>query len=328
MDMGMVRASLAGTALGCASAMAVGRGSLWWFAVPVALAVLVLATEHRRWRRGTVAAAVAGLPVAAGLGALAYPQHAAGAINSTLVAAALLMVGASVVGWRAALHYQREEGRRAQELLRVEQERRSAQIREALVDQRVRLAEELHDGIGHRLNHAVLRLGALGMRLDDEQTADEVSRVRSDLAAILDSVGDLVTLLEPDESRPPLAIEQVLQSARVAGTQVDWEGNQLEEAGPGQRALVAGVLAEALANAGRHAPGEPVRVVVRQEAEQFGLHISNRITAGGRPGAGTGLRRTRQRVEMAGGRLEVTEDELFVLELILPRQVPVEVGVR
>jgi signal transduction histidine kinase len=73
------------------------------------------------------------------------------------------------------------------------------------------------------------------------------------------------------------------------------------------------IVQEALTNARKHAPGARVRVAVTGHAEQgLVVEVGNALRAGrpgppalpGLPGSGTGLVGLRERVQLAGGRLE------------------------
>jgi len=67
------------------------------------------------------------------------------------------------------------------------------------------------------------------------------------------------------------------------------------------------IVQEALTNARKHAPGARVRVAVTGQAEGgLVVEVGNPLRTGGPalPGSGTGLVGLRERVQLAGGRLD------------------------
>jgi signal transduction histidine kinase len=64
---------------------------------------------------------------------------------------------------------------------------------------------------------------------------------------------------------------------------------------------------EALTNAAKHAPGEPVAIEIDVESHRFAVHVSNLATNPPRTG-GSGLVGLRERLRLLGGRLDSTFD--------------------
>jgi signal transduction histidine kinase len=80
------------------------------------------------------------------------------------------------------------------------------------------------------------------------------------------------------------------------------------------------IVQEALANAGRHAPGQPVSVDVRVLPDAVEISVRNRLVAGVAAGSsGHGLIGMRERATLLGGSLTAASDETdFVVLARLP----------
>lgn len=177
-------------------------------------------------------------------------------------------------------------------------------------NERARIAAELHDIIGHALSVMVVQAAA-GQRLTDhdpvatsttfEVIAASARQGREDLARLVDLL-DGETVEAPDLS----LIDELV--ARAAGTGLAvtcrFEGERDGVAAPAAHAAYR-VVQEGLTNALRHAPGAPVRVLVRGD-ERRGLTVRVVTEAptgasAGIVGTGHGLIGLRERVQHLGG---------------------------
>lgn len=171
----------------------------------------------------------------------------------------------------------------------------STQVEQAQLTERARIAQEMHDSLGHELSLIALRAGALevapGLAETHQQAAGAIRAAAAEATARL---GEIVGVLRPASEVAPLApasggIDGLVERARASGMDVRLEGSL--EAGDGVRAAAAHrIVQEALTNAARHAPGAAVTVSVDPTAVGVRLSVSNgRATLPPRAGATTGL---------------------------------------
>ena len=275
------------------------------------------------WRPFGVAAAVAGTGAAAHLIRGAW-QPVSGLPYGWY--ALLVCVGyAALVGWgtlvrahQALISSLRDRAERAE----ADQARRVA---EARAGERARIAREMHDVLAHRLSLLATYAGALAYRPDapPEQISRAAEVVRSGVHQALDELREVIGVLRDDEmpdlaaaSRPVPGIADLpalIEESRAAGMRIETEGGAWDAPGLPD---VAGrtayrVVQEALTNARKHAPGQPVAVTLAG-GPGAGLDVSVVNPAGPAsagpafpvPGSGTGLIGLTERLELAGGRVE------------------------
>lgn len=201
-----------------------------------------------------------------------------------------------VVCWLGGLVV--NEATRLVEQTRVNNELLAGQDVEAMavVRERLHLARELHDAIGHSLTVVALQAGAARRLVDTDE--DRAAAVMRTVAA---AAREGVAALEADAA--PTGIGELVERVRATGLRV--EADLSGEAGldPGRQAVLSRVVQEALTNVLRHAPGARVRVVVRRYDDTIDLVVTNSPGAG--PGAaggtGHGLPSMRDRVAAVGG---------------------------
>lgn len=212
---------------------------------------------------------------------------------------------------------------RLQQALLVEAER--ARVRQlereqehvaeqARLRERGRLAAELHDSLGHQLALIALRAGALELAPDlSAEHQRTAGSMRASAVAATDQLRQSITMLRDRDDVPTVA--DLVAGARDAGMTVTVTG--LTDLPEVVDQAVRRVAREALTNAARHAPGQPVSMAMDRTDHVVTLTVVNPGAAGA--GTGSGLVGLRERLRLLGGRLDVdTEDERFTLTARVP----------
>jgi signal transduction histidine kinase len=272
------------------------------------------------------------LPVAVGFAAAGVGTHAIqglwqpiGGITYGWYLILVIILHAGLVGWgalaaarAAVITSLRERAERAE----AEQGRRVAEARAA---ERAAIAREMHDVLAHRLSLLATYAGALEYRPDQspERLSQAAGVIRTTVHQALNELRDVIALLrdEPadDLARPVPALSDLptlVAESREIGTPVELH-NEIEADVPGTTGRTAyRVVQEALTNARKHAPGQPVRIALDgAPGARLTIDVSNPLgRASVIPGAGTGLVGLTERVRLVGGQLDhrVTATEFLV----------------
>ena len=253
----------------------------------------------------------------------------------------------------AALASSRRYEHSRQELLRREHGR---QLEVALIQERRRLAGELHDVAAHHLAGIVVQAAALERLIDrDPQTAREAAQqlrrqAKETLSGLRSVVGLLRSDEEAEESSPGLRdLPELVASTRALGVDIELlDGGLLgDESGDatthstsggvpsGDAAACMSVLSQradtavfrvaqqAISNALQHAPGAPITVKVTRLEAAFELSVLNgpaRRLPTDPGGGGTGLTVMRERADAVGGALQAgpVEGGGWQVRLVLP----------
>ncbi|WP_433930014.1 sensor histidine kinase [Curtobacterium flaccumfaciens] len=255
-----------------------------------------------------------------------------------IVGIALLVVIGIAIGQRRALLLSLRE--RAA-LLERDQQLREDRARE---QERAHIAREMHDVLGHRLSLVALHAGALEYRgpgLTPDETAAAAGVVRAEAHSALTDLRDVLGVLrdpaatggdEVTGTAPPqptlVDLPALLDQARAGGAtvraRVDADGAAVPTA-VGRHAYR--IVQESLTNARRHAPGQPVDVVVETvPGPGVRVVVSNTLTDGPAPAdasgktAGHGLRGLAERARLVGGSFRAGSDDgrVHVVEAVLP----------
>ncbi|MHA6620819.1 sensor histidine kinase [Pseudonocardia sp. DLS-67] len=217
--------------------------------------------------------------------------------------------------------YRRQFHLRALETAQLLEQARNAQAdraHAAALDERTRIARELHDVLAHSL-------GALGVQLelatalleegDSDQGLDRVRRARRLAADGLDEARAAVNALRSDALPLPDALARLAErhGRDHLGASAHVEVRGVTRPVPAAVGVsLTGTAREALTNAARHAPGAPLRMVLQYRPGSVALTIANGGSSrppaprSGPPGAGlTGMR---ERLALVGGTLRAGPD--------------------
>ncbi|MDT0301504.1 histidine kinase [Streptomonospora wellingtoniae] len=299
-------------------------------------------------------AALVSLPVVLYAVAVTYPGRTAagvGVVTAADIAAASLLVGtpAGQALWIAAIvpvvllfGYNVRSRRAAQRQLAQESAlRRRDRARQAVLEERSRIARELHDVVSHHMSMIAIQADAAPYKFTDlhQGPAATFTTIRDAAREALAEMRRVVGLLREEDEvpegapQPGLALlPELVANARRAAMDVTLEGGP-EAAGGAARGLPDAVdlsayriVQESVSNAGRHAPGAPVSVALSRTAEALTVRVANgppglggaEAADGARPesvpatvfdSGGHGLIGMRERVAMLGGQLRAAPTE-------------------
>lgn len=186
----------------------------------------------------------------------------------------------------------------------------------AVVEERTRIARELHDVVAHAVSSMVVQAGAAEqvVETDPAYARAALGSIRDTGAEALEEMRRVVAILRQDGEAGSLApqpgvgmLPALLTEARTHGLAVHWETDGDPVAlPPGLDLAVYRIVQEALTNVRRHA--EATRVDVRLAFEPDRLRLE--VTDDGRGAApangrrGHGLVGMRERASLYGGTLE------------------------
>jgi signal transduction histidine kinase len=204
---------------------------------------------------------------------------------------------------------------------------RAAQAREAVTQERARIARELHDIVAHAVSVMVVQIGGARhtMRTDPDVAEGSMQLAEAAGREALTEMRRLVGLMREDEATtdptPGLsALPALARRFEESGVPVTLEVDPAVGELPAGLDLAAyRAVQEGLTNALKHAGPVPTSVGVRRANGHLRIDIRNAAGHGAGGGSGHGLIGLRERVALYGGRLEAGPDgDGFALKVELP----------
>jgi signal transduction histidine kinase len=261
-------------------------------------------------------------------------QRSSATSLTDLVLFYVVLTAAAVGVWRSG---RRERAHRAAA-------QRAAETQEAVLDERLRIARELHDVLAHNLTLVNAQAGVAGYLLRTDAAAAE--RALADITAhtrrAIDDLRATIGLLrtadgttadpgtEPGAGGPALRpvpgladLDELVSRFTGAGARVDVaRSGAPRPLSPQVDTAAYRIVQESLTNAAKHAPGTTIDLALTWSAEGLLVGVRNPVRADQHPGPGTGhgLIGMRERALSIGGsfRAGPTTDGRFEVLAALP----------
>jgi signal transduction histidine kinase len=285
----------------------------------VSVCIALFLVAHLVLHRGLTLAALLLVPFfVIAVVRLSGPQNALGSTAPLLFCLAALAVGESLRRRRLAVAA----------LDATEEAMAASTHAQAVMEERARIARELHDVVAHHLSVIVVESEAARLTSPElpSQTGD---RLRSIAATAREALTETRRLLgvvredtggEPDRMpQPGLGqLDDLIAQAEATGTHIRFiRVGKVAPLPLGADLAAYRIIQEALTNARRHAPGADVEVELSYD--DHALHIRVRDHGpgplGGEPVEGHGLLGMRERATLAGGTFSVGKAEGGGLEV-------------
>jgi signal transduction histidine kinase len=207
---------------------------------------------------------------------------------------------------------------------------RESAVNRSVAEERLRIARDLHDSVGHEIAVVSMHLGVAEVQLkanpDDASAA--LNAARTGVQSVLRETQEILQVLRVGEEAGSLAptpdhsrVAGLVDSYREAGLEIDAQLSGFDHDLPRHTSTaVFRIVQEALTNAERHGQGlVSIRAdITGQEAK---IEVVNLVRADGQDtsGGGNGLVGMIERAESAGGHLAVSNDgRVFSVSARLP----------
>lgn len=305
----------------------VGEGSMGALQpVPVASAALAYTVASRTPRRIGWSA---GLCAAAVLFVVSYLSHTPRLLATDMVTVNVVVLATGIgiaVGTR-------------RDRIAADAVQRQEDTRQAVLDERLRIARELHDVLAHNLTlvNAQASVARYLLRTDPSRAVTALGDITTHTARAIDELRATVGLLrgddegasDPEALRPVPGmdrLDELLGSFRTAGAEISLtihgDARELDR----QADLAAyRITQEALTNATKHAPHASIDLQLHWSPTGLEIHVRNPLASRSElvrpaPGTGHGVIGMRERAVTAGGRLDArpTPDGLYDVDAWLP----------
>lgn len=203
-------------------------------------------------------------------------------------------------------------------------EKQNAQIYNATLKERNRIAREIHDNVGHMITRSILQVGAIGVINTDEKFKAPISDLKSTLDTAMDSMRKSVHDLydESVDLRQALAKLKPTDSAFAFSLEYDCEDDVPRDV---KYAFIA-IAKEAVNNAVKHSNGDEIRIIVREHPAFYQLEIMDNGTSAderrlsGETGDGIGIKNIKERVAAIGGIMRIKADDGFRIFVTLMKK--------
>ncbi|MEA4969151.1 MAG: sensor histidine kinase [Candidatus Pelethousia sp.] len=192
----------------------------------------------------------------------------------------------------------------------------------AVVEERNRIAAEMHDTVGHTLTAAVLTLEAAEGLVSESQVAQKLHQGKEQVRRGLSELRASVKVVRAgNETDFVTILEQLFQEIRFdTGLDIHLVMESEITLPPLQAGILLSAVKECTTNAIRHGQATHVDILIGEYKGQLRLAFSDNGSGTNDIKFGSGLSIMRERVQSVGGTLEIENapGEGFTVSLIIP----------
>lgn len=302
-------------------------------AVPVATWSMVCFAALLFTLRGLQPLVVSGLLAVTNFATAAF---AVGTIDVSIDPSASIFSFAAFVGAvsGSAIHGNLRYRREAEARIHDAEVARIAAVDRGIAQERLRIARDLHDSVGHQIAMVNMHLGVAEVSLapDPTRAQESLNAARGAVQGVLRETQQVLAVLRVGRGQDHLEvppgdepIRNLIGSYRTAGMTIEDNVQTLGSDIVSQvRIATHRIVQEALTNAHRYGDGTASVSVSRDQdngnvvrIEVANMHGTRRRASS--PGGGNGLVGMRERAESVGGTIDVrNDDRLFWISAVLP----------
>jgi signal transduction histidine kinase len=201
----------------------------------------------------------------------------------------------------------------------------------AVLEERTRIAREIHDAVGHSLTSLIVQMQALRYMIQNDPAQAEKSLEGMLVVARLglNDIRTSVHSLAEDRSKSGIIPMKALLSRMESSTSIQYKfhSNLIDEDVDSEvSGILFRVLQEALTNVIRHSEATFVEVNLKNESENIVIQIrdNGKMESGQKISEGFGLKVMKNRIEERGGYLyySILEPHGFEIKAIIPKSLP------
>lgn len=198
-------------------------------------------------------------------------------------------------------------------------EKQDYEIRLATLNERGRIAREIHDHVGHLLSRSILQVGALMVTKTNEQERQSLSNVRNTLSQAMDSIRASVHDLHDESIDLRTQVEALVQEFTFCPIRLDYRLEREPEKDIAYCFIA--ILKEGLNNIIRHSDATQVTLALLEHPALYQLVLQDNGTgSAGESCEGLGLRSIADRVDALGGQLVIERAGGFRLFISVPKR--------
>ncbi len=198
-------------------------------------------------------------------------------------------------------------------------ERQDYEINLATLNERNRIAREIHDHVGHTMSRALLQVGALTATVKDADALSGLLALRETLSAGMDSIRQSVHDLHEDSMDLEAQLISLVNGFSFCPVRLDYDV-QTPPPLKVRYAFVA-IAKEGLSNIMRHSDATSAQLAVREQPGLYQLILQDNGSPKRHPGeGGMGLQSIAARAEGLNGHMHIDTGRGFRLFISIPKE--------
>lgn len=197
-------------------------------------------------------------------------------------------------------------------------EKQDYEVRLATLEERNRIAREIHDNVGHLLTRSILQVSALKVVCrQDEKLAKPLAELSGTLKDAMDNIRTSVHDLKEEAFDLNLKVSELIADFSFCPVRFRCDGEAFPQ---DVKYCFLAIIKEGLSNIARHSNATEASVVLLEHPALYQLILEDNGTKKPRDdGGGIGLLNIQERVEKLGGIFHIDQRQGFRLSVSIPK---------
>lgn len=197
-------------------------------------------------------------------------------------------------------------------------EKQDYEINLAMLNERNRIARDIHDNVGHMLSSSILQLGALLTVNKDNKTKESLELVKDTLTKAMDSIRNSVHDLHEESIELHTEIQTLIDNFKFCPVHLDYDIDSNPE--KSLKYCFITITKEALSNILKHSNATKASIILREHPALYQMIIQDNGTdIKYSSNNGIGLKNISDRVAAFNGNLNISTDNGFRVFISIPR---------
>jgi len=202
--------------------------------------------------------------------------------------------------------------------IREVRDKQDIEVNLATLNERNRIAREIHDNVGHLLSSSIIQIGAVVATTKEESTKESLNTIKKTLDSGMDSIRNSVHDLHDDSIDLSAQLNALVNNFTFCSVNLNYEINSnLQTA---MKYAIIAIVKEALANVMKHSKASLVTITLNEHPKLIQLIIlDNGKSKSHSINNGMGIENIRQRVYSLNGIARFDNSQGFRIFISFPK---------
>ncbi len=207
-------------------------------------------------------------------------------------------------------------GKKNKELL----EKQDYEVNLATLNERNRIAREIHDNIGHMLSRSILQVGALLAITKDEMTKEALENVKTALTSGMDSIRNSIHNIHEDSINLKTKLEDIVHEFTFCD--INFSYQVTNDFTIKAKYSILYIVKEALNNIIKHSNATKVSISINEHQNLYQLVISDNGTKKSESSSSgsMGINSMQERTASLNGTMHIDRDMGYRIFISLPKE--------
>ncbi len=198
-------------------------------------------------------------------------------------------------------------------------EKQDYELHVATLNERNRIAREIHDNVGHLLSSAILQAGALKTINQNEKIREHLDSLQATLTQAMNNIRNSVHDLYDESIDLNSQLEELIKQFNFC--ELSYEYSIYSNPGRKLKYAFISIIREAMANIIKHSNATQASIVLREHPALYQLIIrDNGQVTGYNSDDGLGLKNMAERIRALNGQINITTDNGFAIFISVPKE--------